>query len=968
MSLFSSEPLAEGESDQYNAPSIPSSPMSLSNFDDTAGIELLNNSGAGSTGPVGTLSSSLATTTAQSSSSSSSSSSSAHREQLLKIINDPTSNNQVRLTYNVAQEMNTRKLWRFYLTDEEHAIFEAALTSLDTWRSFITLDREFETRLEEINRQEMEKQQQYQQEQEQQHQSHDFEGTLPDSIPDVELTTEPLDTNDTGMEGGGGGGSSSDRLPDIVKVEVVDQDLLSVDLISSTLKKEDSYSARNSPAVSTPPVSTPNGHLRTPLTPNHREGSLSPRRNRDSVPPNGSSKPEASVVGSPSVSAESHSLPPSIPTTAFRSRVMVFEQLLPKLYPGHGTCCHPTIDITELEKKDVSSKDTGAETLGHSTAVIGNISGGSSSNTRSRARNLEDDDYDEDMDGEPNKDGQTKPIKDEASAVSKDKDKQPQEKPEDEPVRLPIHHLYYTLEYDMDAMIEQQQLEEADKIIQEEQENQAGTSLVSDNMLSQLGTGGLSMRYLLGAIEANRAATGLSDRELRTLLSDVRPNRSKWANEDKVGQEELYEGCERILMELRNYTEHSTPFLNKVNKREAPDYFQIIKNPMDLGTVLKKLKAFQYKSKDQFAKDLELIYDNCLLYNSDPSSVYRKHAIAMRKRTAQLLETVQDVVIRDRAEVEAEAEAEESDDDTASQAGRLNESVKGPGRKEQVSSKKVHKINGESSRNAKDHHTQRGAAFSADTPKMLMELDSVATPTRELSREPSTMDPTELPFGRAGTPNGMTLNSPARYRVISRASVPIEIDLEQEEREIAEQLRADRGDLLFQAWKDKTKKARARICSSRENQQQLPFEERFALERTAWEMKKFKDIELAHNNAFEVLAHRKRRKKKKTLGFGLGKDSSSTAAAGEESDPYEDVYGDSDSEGDEEDEEDYVRDLFAPPKAKEETLQKKKKPSGIFLPEYTIRSGLPEIPGRGCEKLDDVDRARKLFDESEVSA
>jgi transcriptional activator SPT7 len=41
-----------------------------------------------------------------------------------------------------------------------------------------------------------------------------------------------------------------------------------------------------------------------------------------------------------------------------------------------------------------------------------------------------------------------------------------------------------------------------------------------------------------------------------------------------VGQEELYEACEKALTDLKNYTEHSTPFLNKVNKREAPDYFE----------------------------------------------------------------------------------------------------------------------------------------------------------------------------------------------------------------------------------------------------------------------------------------------------------------------------------------------------------------------------------------------------------
>ncbi|KAI8139599.1 Bromodomain-containing protein, partial [Fennellomyces sp. T-0311] len=62
----------------------------------------------------------------------------------------------------------------------------------------------------------------------------------------------------------------------------------------------------------------------------------------------------------------------------------------------------------------------------------------------------------------------------------------------------------------------------------------------------------------------------------------------------------------------------STPFLNKVSKREAPDYFEVIKRPMDLGTVTKKMKALQYKSKKEFADDLYLIYENCLLYNTNP--------------------------------------------------------------------------------------------------------------------------------------------------------------------------------------------------------------------------------------------------------------------------------------------------------------------------------------------------------------
>jgi hypothetical protein len=47
---------------------------------------------------------------------------------------------------------------------------------------------------------------------------------------------------------------------------------------------------------------------------------------------------------------------------------------------------------------------------------------------------------------------------------------------------------------------------------------------------------------------------GLSDRELQDLLSDFKPHRSKWANDEKQGQEELYEAMEKVLLELKNYT------------------------------------------------------------------------------------------------------------------------------------------------------------------------------------------------------------------------------------------------------------------------------------------------------------------------------------------------------------------------------------------------------------------------------
>ena len=72
---------------------------------------------------------------------------------------------------------------------------------------------------------------------------------------------------------------------------------------------------------------------------------------------------------------------------------------------------------------------------------------------------------------------------------------------------------------------------------------------------------------------------------------------------------------------------------------------------MDLSTVLKKLKAFQYFDKHDFAKDLDLIWENCLTYNTSPDSPYRFHAIKMRERCNEALKKV--------IEVEEEEDEEE---------------------------------------------------------------------------------------------------------------------------------------------------------------------------------------------------------------------------------------------------------------------------------------------------------------------
>jgi len=46
-----------------------------------------------------------------------------------------------------------------------------------------------------------------------------------------------------------------------------------------------------------------------------------------------------------------------------------------------------------------------------------------------------------------------------------------------------------------------------------------------------------------------------------------------------------------------------------------PDYFDVVKKPMDLGTVKKKLDNSVYREVDEFIGDVRLVFDNAMLYN-----------------------------------------------------------------------------------------------------------------------------------------------------------------------------------------------------------------------------------------------------------------------------------------------------------------------------------------------------------------
>ena len=63
-----------------------------------------------------------------------------------------------------------------------------------------------------------------------------------------------------------------------------------------------------------------------------------------------------------------------------------------------------------------------------------------------------------------------------------------------------------------------------------------------------------------------------------------------------------------------------------------PDYPQIISEPMDFSTIQNKLDSDSYTCVEDVLDDVQMIFDNCMLYNEEHSDIF-KYASKMQEIT-----------------------------------------------------------------------------------------------------------------------------------------------------------------------------------------------------------------------------------------------------------------------------------------------------------------------------------------------
>ncbi|XP_075983562.1 bromodomain-containing protein 140 isoform X4 [Anticarsia gemmatalis] len=85
------------------------------------------------------------------------------------------------------------------------------------------------------------------------------------------------------------------------------------------------------------------------------------------------------------------------------------------------------------------------------------------------------------------------------------------------------------------------------------------------------------------------------------------------------------------LLRLLRQKDTSDIFTEPVDLQEVPDYSTIVKHPMDLSTMDKKLDRGAYKTIDDVEADFKLMIDNCLTYNNK-DTVFYKAGVKMREQ------------------------------------------------------------------------------------------------------------------------------------------------------------------------------------------------------------------------------------------------------------------------------------------------------------------------------------------------
>ncbi|KAF2760633.1 Bromodomain-containing protein [Pseudovirgaria hyperparasitica] len=147
----------------------------------------------------------------------------------------------------------------------------------------------------------------------------------------------------------------------------------------------------------------------------------------------------------------------------------------------------------------------------------------------------------------------------------------------------------------------------------------------------------------------------------RDLPYSVKPKKKKFQIELRF--------CEHVMNEVKKqkYARISWPFANPVDPvaLNIPTYHKVIKKPMDMSTIDKKLKQGDYQTSKDFKADFDLMFANCFKFNPDNDEI-NKMGKEFQAIVNELWAGKETWIANHQPPSDPVSSAEESDDDEAS--------------------------------------------------------------------------------------------------------------------------------------------------------------------------------------------------------------------------------------------------------------------------------------------------------------
>jgi len=149
------------------------------------------------------------------------------------------------------------------------------------------------------------------------------------------------------------------------------------------------------------------------------------------------------------------------------------------------------------------------------------------------------------------------------------------------------------------------------------------------------------------------ACVGITRQDAELMAEYVCPKCSGTQNATETGSEDDAASSSRISVPslnrsdypflwrvLESLMEHraSWPFRQPVDAEKHPDYYRLIKNPMDLSTVQRRLEDLEYQRLSDFTSDVCRIFENSRVYNPKDSPIVQCADILEKRFRENLVE------------------------------------------------------------------------------------------------------------------------------------------------------------------------------------------------------------------------------------------------------------------------------------------------------------------------------------------